>query len=516
MARQQDSAGRRGRGRARRLATDRPARNVDYRRLINPFPPMTVFSDDQVAAMHHTALRLLEEVGMRVLLERARTIYRQAGATVDNESLMVRLDRGLVEQALASTPARITARAGAPECDVEFGGSAVNFTGVGGAPHATDTDRGKRPGTLDDYRNMIRLCQHYDVIHLLAACPEAQDIEPQFRHLEVTRVQLVESNKFPTVYSRGCPQVRDCFELVKRARGLDDKAFRQSVWCKTVINTNSPLTLDIPMANGIIDFAEMGQLSVITPFCLAGAMAPVTVAGALTLQHAEALAAIVLGQAITPGAPMMYGSFCSNVDMKSGSPAFGTPEHVKSLLGAGQLARHIGLAWRSAAGTAANCVDAQATYESQASLWGCIMSGSDMVMHAAGWLEGGLSASFEKFIVDVEMLQGFAELFHPVPAAEDDFAFEAIAHVGPGGHFFASPHTMERYETAFYAPTLSEWRNFGQWTEAGAPTATERANTIWKEVIAGFEAPALAPDRREAIDDYVERRRREGGAPPES
>ncbi len=514
MARGSGRTGRRGR---RTEVTQRPSRVVDYRNLVNPFPPMQVFSDDEVANIHQTALKVMEELGIRVLLPRARRIFSEAGATVDDDSFMVRIDRGLVAKALASAPDSFTVLGGSLDRAVVMGGANVAFTGVGGAPHAMDIDDGKRPGTLEDYRTMVRLCQSYDVIHMLAVSPEAQDVETRFRHLEVMRVQLLESDKFPSIYSRGSPQVRDCFEMIKLARGLeDDAALRRDIWCKTIINTNSPLALDIPMANGIIDFAEMGQLLVITPFCLSGAMAPVTISGALTLQHAEALTAIVLGQVVNPGAPMMYGSFCSNVNMKSGAPAFGTPEHVKSLLGSGQLARHVGLTWRSGAGTASNCVDAQATYETQASLWGAIMSGSDMVVHAAGWLESGLSASFEKFILDVELLQGFAELFQPLPASDDDLGFSAIADVGPGGHFFSTPHTMSRYQTAFYEPLLSDWQNYGQWTEAGGQSATERANTIWKQVIADFEPPALDIARREALDDFVARRIREGGAPPES
>ena len=518
MADDRDRSRRRGR-RKNRLALDesRPVRVTEYRRLVNPFPPMRVFSDDAVAHIHETALRMLEELGMRVLLPRARMIYRAAGATVDDDSLMVRIGRDLVAQALETTPRQVTAVAGAPERDLVFGGANIAFGAVGGAPHAMDLDKGKRPGTLEDFRVMTRLCQSYDVIHFLGGSPEAQDIATPLRHLEVTRVQLIESDKFPTIYSRGSPQVRDCFDLIKLARGLDDDdALRRKVYCKTVINTNSPLVLDIPMANGIIDFAEMAQLTVITPFCLSGAMAPITTAGALALQHAEALAAITLGQIVNPGAPMLYGSFSSNVDMKSGSPAFGTPEHVKALFGAGQLARHIEMPWRSGAGTASNAVDAQATYETQASLWGAIMAGSDMVLHAAGWMEGGLSASFEKLVVDVEMLQGFAELFLPVPATEDDIGFDAIAEVGPGGHFFSTEHTMSRYRTAFYEPLLSDWRNFGQWSEDGARTATERANAIWKRTLSEFEPPHLDIARREAIDTQVERRIREGGAPPES
>jgi trimethylamine--corrinoid protein Co-methyltransferase len=245
-------------------------------------------------------------------------------------------------------------------------------------------------------------------------------------------------------------------------------------------------------------------------------MAPVTVAGALTLAHAEALAGIVLGQVVRPGSPVVYGSFTSNVDMKSGSPAFGTPEYVKSSIGAGQLARHIGLPWRSSNATASNTPDAQAAYESQMSLWGALMGGCNFLLHAAGWLESGLTTSYEKFMLDIEMLQMFAEIFQPLGASSDDFAVEAIAEVGPGGHFFGCAHTMARYRTAFYTPLVSDWRNFGQWTEAGSHTATERASTLWQDTLRNYVAPARDPAIVEAVDDYVARRIAAGGAPPVS
>jgi trimethylamine--corrinoid protein Co-methyltransferase len=304
--------------------------------------------------------------------------------------------------------------------------------------------------------------------------------------------------------------------MLRLARGIDEAAFQAQPYCYTVINTNSPRQLDVPMCQGIIDFAEAGQISVITPFTLAGAMAPVTVAGALTLQHAEALAGITLSQITRPGAPVVYGSFTSNVDMKSGAPAFGTPEFVKAAFGAGQMARHIGLPWRGSAATASNAPDAQATYEFLNSAWGSILGGVNMMLHSAGWLEGGLTASLEKFILDIEMLQIFAEIFQPVSTEAADIGFEAIAEVEPGGHFFGAQHTMSRYQSAFYAPLVSDWRNFGSWTEDGAKTATQRANGIWKKVLAEFSPPPLDPGITEALADYVQRRRGEGGAPPVS
>jgi trimethylamine--corrinoid protein Co-methyltransferase len=491
-------------------------RRTDYRHLINPLMRGRSFSDDHVAEIHRTALRVLQELGIRVLHEGARERFRQAGATVDADSLMVRLDRGLVEQALATAPRIFTIAGASPDRDVTLGGDHVAFVGVGGPPHITDLDQGKRPGTLVDTQNFFRLCQHFDVIHLQSPSVEPQDVPVQFRHLLVTQSQLTLSDKPPFVFARGAPQTADCFTMLRLARGVDEDAFQARPYCYTVINTNSPRQLDIPMCQGIIDFAAAGQVSVITPFTLAGAMAPVTIAGALTLQHAEALAGITLSQITRPGAPVVYGSFTSNVDMKSGAPAFGTPEFVKAAFGAGQLARHIGLPWRGSAATAANAPDAQATYEFLNSAWGSILGGVNMMIHSAGWLEGGLSASLEKFILDIEMLQIFAEIFQPLSATPEDIGFEAIAEIEPGGHFFGAQHTMSRYQSAFYAPLVSDWRNFGAWTEDGAKTATQRANGIWKKTLAAFTPPALDAAVADALETYVQRRRGEGGAPPES
>ena len=253
---------------------------------------------------------------------------------------------------------------------------------------------------------------------------------------------------------------------------------------------------------------------IVTPFTLAGAMAPVTIAGALTLAHAEALFGITLSQLVRRGAPVVYGSFTSNVDMKSGSPAFGTPEYTKAAFGAGQLARHIRVPWRCSSATAANAPDAQAAYESEMSLWGALLGGCHFILHAAGWLEGGLTASLEKFILDVEMLQMFAEVFQPVAVSPEEIGLEAVAEAGPGGHFFATAHTMQRYRDAFYAPLVSDWRNYGAWSDDGAKTATERASTLWRATLESFEPPPLDPAVREALSEFVERRRAEGGAPP--
>jgi trimethylamine--corrinoid protein Co-methyltransferase len=243
-------------------------------------------------------------------------------------------------------------------------------------------------------------------------------------------------------------------------------------------------------------------------------MAPATLAGALTQQNAEALAGMILAQIANPGCPVVYGGFTSNVDMKTGAPAFGTPEYTKAAHATGQLARRYGVPFRSSSTNASNAVDAQAAYESEMSLWGAVMGHANLVNHSAGWLEGGLVASFEKLVIDAEMLQMIAEYLEPITVDEDSLALDAIREVQPGGHYFGATHTLSRYETAFYAPIVSDWRNFETWQETGSLTATQRANAIWKELLEGYEQPAIDPATDEALKAYVARRKEELVADP--
>ena len=302
--------------------------------------------------------------------------------------------------------------------------------------------------------------------------------------------------------------------MVRIMRGINEEEFRNQPWSTTVVNTNSPRQLDNPMAQGIIDFAEGGQICMVTPFCLLGAMAPVSVAGALSLQHAEALAGITLSQLSRAGAPVLYGNFASNVDMKSGSPTFGTPEHIKATLGSGQLARHIGLPWRSSAGCGANTTDAQAAHETELSAWAAVMAGATAIMHSAGWLEGGITFGYEKMITDLEMLQTFAELCTGTPVDEAEMAFDAITEVQPGGHFFAAEHTMARYRDAFYEPLVADRSNYGQWVEGGSLTADQRATGVWQGLLESFEMPERDPAMLEELEAYINKRSADGGAPP--
>ncbi|MFN0113504.1 MAG: trimethylamine methyltransferase family protein [Paracoccaceae bacterium] len=493
-----------------------PGRTVDYRHLRNPFPPVRIFSDDRIAAIHEAALRVLEDLGIRVLLPDARAIFRAAGALVDEDTQMVRIGRGIVAAALAAAPGSMTLKGAEPGRDVFLGPDSLTFQPGAGCPHAADRERGRRLGTEADFRELVRLTQAFDVLHMVPPLIEPQDVPPHLRHYATMDAAVRLSDKVPFVYARGTPQVRDSFEMMRLARGLSEAAFAADPWCYTVINTNSPRQIDIPMAQGIIDFARAGQMSVITPFTLMGAMAPITVAGAVTLSHAEALAAITLGQLARPGAPMLYGTFTSNVDMKSGAPALGTPEQVKATLAAGQLARLIGLPWRCATGSAGAVSDVQAAHETQFALWGCLLAGANLVIHAAGWLESGLTLSYEKLITDLEVLQMMAELCAATPAGADEIGFEAIAEVAPGGHFFATGQTMARYQTAFYEPLVADWSNFGTWEERGGRDANQRATDVWKRILAAEPRAYGDPDGVAAMAEFAARRAAEGGAAPVS
>lgn len=491
-------------------------RQMAWRQPRIPFPPVELVSKDELESIHAASLTVLEEIGMDVLLPEAREIFRAAGAEVEPGGQRVRADRGLILDAVAKAPARFTLHARNPAHDLEVGGPAMIFSQVASPPNCSDLERGRRPGNRADFRDFLRLAQHFNIIHLIGGYPvEPIDLHPDIRHLEALRDVYTLTDKVTHSYSLGWGRIRDGIEMARIARGVPREQLEREPSLVTVINTSSPLRLDAPMAAGIIEMAKAGQGVILTPFTLAGAMAPVTVAGALAEQNAEALLGIALTQLVRPGAPVVYGGFTSNVDMRSGAPAFGTPEYMKAVLVGGQLARRYRLPYRTSNVNAANAVDGQAMYESVLSLWAVVMGGGNLVKHAAGWLEGGLVASFEKFVIDVDTLQMVAAFLEPLAVDEASLGLDAMREVGPGGHFFGCAHTQERYRTAFYAPLVSDWRNHESWKEAGAPDAARHAHRICKEALAAYEPPPMDPAVREEMDAFVARRIAEGGAPNE-
>ncbi|MGE0845874.1 MAG: trimethylamine methyltransferase family protein [Flavobacteriaceae bacterium] len=500
-------------------AANRAERGHGFRQMpwglpVNSDHPTEPLDADGVEAIHNGAMRILEEIGIEFLNPESKAILREAGCDVDASSDRVRMDRGFVMEQVAKAPAQFDITPRNPGRRITIGGNHMVFVNVSSPPNYMNLDEGRQVGNRKAFQDFMKLTQSFNCIHVAGGYPvEPVDIHASVRHLDCLFDKLTLTDKVCHAYSLGRERVEDVMEMVRIAGGLTDAEFDAAPRMYTNINSSSPLKHDFPMLDGAMRLARRGQPVIVTPFTLAGAMAPVTLAGAVAQSVAEALAAIALLQYITPGLPVAYGSFTSNVDMKSGAPAFGTPEYMRATQMSGQMARHYGLPLRASNACASNAPDAQAAWESAFSLWACVSSGTNFVYHAAGWLEGGLIASYEKFVLDCETIQQMIHYMRPVSVTEDDVAVEAIREVGPHGHFFGTPHTQERYETAFYSPFVSDWRNFESWTLAGAEEAPQRANRIWKQLLAEFEPPPMDPAIREELADFVERRKREGGAP---
>ena len=477
------------------------------------YAPTEVVSADELEMIHQASLEILERIGMDVLNPEARDLFVAAGAMIDGER--VRVGRDIIAEAMKSAPAEFTLHATNPAHSLHVGGNWVAFGSVASAPNVFDRDSGRRIGNRLDYQNLIKLGQMLNTVHFFGGYPvEPIDLHASIRHLDATYDALTLADKPIHVYSLGAQRNQDVIEMVRIARGIDHETLEREPSLFTIINTSSPLRLDLPMATGILEMSSRNQVVCVTPFTLAGAMAPVTVAGAVAQQNAEALLGMALTQLVRPGAPVIYGGFTSNVDMQSGAPAFGTPEFMKAAMVGGQLARRYSVPYRSSNVCAANALDAQSAYESVFSLWGALMGGVNLLMHGAGWMEGGLHASYEKMMLDAELL-GMLECFLEPPVVNQaELGLDAIADVGPGGHFFGTQHTQDRFRTAFHHPMLSDWRNWETWVEAGSPTTYDRANKMWKAMLAAYERPTTLDDTRHAeLQDFVDRRHAEGGVP---
>ena len=503
----------RQRRRERLSRTQAPIPQLPRRRVRNPYPPMQMLSEDQVEAIHDASMHILENFGIEVMSPRALSLFEQAGAKVDHANQTVWLDRGLVAETIATAPSRYTLTPRNSANTVDLGGDALNFTLVAGPPNVHDMERGRRAGNLADYRDFIRLAQHFNAITMIGnqVCAPVE-LPANNRHLDTYFANLTLSDKSFHASAIGRGRALDAVEMMAIARGLSLEEMRDDPGVTTIISVNSPRRFDDMMADGLMAMAEHGQSVAVTPFTLMGAMSPVTLAGALAQQNAEALFGVVLTQLVRPGAPVMYGAFTSNVDMKSGAPAFGTPENTKANIASGQLARRYKLPYRTTPGSASNAADAQGAWETMMALWGAVLGHGNLIYHAAGWQEGGLTASFEKFIIDVEMIQHMMEFLTPIAVDEGELALDALGRVPTGGHFFGDAHTLERYSTAFYQPMLSNWQNYEAWAEAGSLDATARATRLWKKALEEYEQPAMEPDRLEALEAHVARRKEEIGS----
>ena len=509
------------RGAKKRTRTERASarhsklviQQLPWTKLSNHYPPLEPLSVEQLEEIHLGSLKILEESGIEVLSRRVRESFRLAGAHVDEATRIVRADRELVLGLVERAPTTFLLVPRNPDRQIEIGGNQIHFGMVSGPPNVHDCIYGRRPGSFADYERLLKLGQIFNVIHFFGNQTVAPiDLPANTRHLDTYRANLVLCDKVFSAVPIGRSRVRDAVEMVARARALSLDDLRTSPSIFGNININSPRRLDEQMSEGALALAEFGQAVIVTPFTLMGAMTPVTLAAGLVQQNAEALFGVAMVQLFFAGSPVVYGGFTSNVDMRSGAPAFGTPENAKANLAGGQLARYYGLPYRSSGCNSSNVTDAQAVYETQMSISSAMLGHGNLIYHAAGWLEGGLVASFEKVVIDVEILQHLACLFSQIQVNDGELALDAIQRVAPGGHFFGDPHTMSRYKTAFYAPMLSDWQNYESWQESGGKDATQRATDLWQSVISSFESPPLDSARLESIDEYVEIRKREIGS----
>ncbi|MBT8415131.1 MAG: trimethylamine methyltransferase family protein [Boseongicola sp.] len=500
-------------GNARRSSSD-VISQAPWTLPVNTDRPTEPLDAEGVEAIHNGAMRILEEIGIDFLNEEALALFKEIGVKVNGSN--VRMDREWVMEMVAKAPSEFTITPRNLDRQLTIGGRNIVFGNVSSPPNYFDLETGKVPGTRKQCQDLLKLTQYFNCIHFAGGYPvEPVDVHARDRHLDVVYDKLTLTDKVMHAYALGRERVEDVVEMVKIAGGLSEEEFCSRPHMYTNINSTSPLKHDHPMIDGCLRLVRRGQAVIVTPFTLAGAMAPVTMSGAVAQSIAEALAAIALFQWVKPGCPCVLGTFTSNVDMKSGAPAFGTPEYMRATQMTGQMARFYGLPLRSSGSCAANVPDGQAMWETTASLWAAVQSGTNTVYHAAGWLEGGLIASPEKFVMDCEVLSQITRYFDPriTATTPDDIAVDAIGEVGGEGHFFGIQHTQDRYETAFYQPFLSDWRNYEGWEIAGGVWTAERAHHLFKEIVNSFEAPPIDIAVRDQLADFVARRKAEGGAP---
>ena len=437
---------------------------------------------------------------------------KRAGCKISEQN--VKMDREFVMEMISFAPETFEITPRNHEHKVPLGGKNIAFLNVSSPPNIWDLENGKRPGDFESFKELVKLTQYFNCIHGCAGYPvEPIDIHPSVRHLDCLFEKLTLTDKVVHAYSLGKDRVEDVMEMVRIAGNLSEAEFNSKAHMYTNINSVSPLKHDFPMLEGAMIHARRNQAVVVTPFTLAGAMAPVTMSGAVTLSIAEGLAALVLLQVVNPGCPVMIGTFTSNVDMKTGAPAFGTPEYMRATQMTGQMARYYKIPMRSSGVCTSNVPDGQAMWETSNSLWSAVHSGTNLVYHAAGWLEGGLIASPEKLVMDCEIIQMIQRYCDEdlIKTKDEDIAIEAIKTVGPNGHYFGVEHTQERYETAFYSPIASDWSNYEAWDLNGATWTAQRAHKIYKDILAEFTPPPMNTDTKDELLEFVLKRKEQGG-----
>jgi trimethylamine--corrinoid protein Co-methyltransferase len=474
----------------------------------NSMPRYEVLSQDAMATLDKGWRRLMTEIGVEFMDDRALELFRKAGQRVEDRTVF--LDPDFVLEQVAKAPSEFDVQARNPAHNVHIGGDSMAFGAVYGPPFVRQGDV-RRDATMEDFRSFTRLAQSFDALDSAGGviC-EPNDTPLDSRHLDMTYALQTLTDK---VYMGNVVSGVNAATLAMTSILFGSReAIEETPATISLINCNSPLRWDDRMLEAQFEYSGAGQPVVLTPFILMGAMSPVTIPAALVQQIVEALSGIALSQLIRPGTPVIFGSFLSNIDMQSGSPTFGTPESGIGLLCTGQIARHFGLPFRTGGGlTSSQVADAQAGYEALMTLMPTFLAGANWVMHSAGWLEGGLVAGYEKFIVDIELLQMLRHEFTPMEIDEASMAFGAHEEVGHGGHFLGAMHTMERFRTCFYRPLLSSSDNYERWMRNGAKDTNARATETYRKTLEEYEQPPLDDAVREELEEYVVRRRRELG-----
>ncbi len=478
--------------------------------FVNSMPRYEILSEEAMDVIDRGWRRLVSEIGIEFLLPEAVDVLVNAGQTLEDEN-RIRFDPEFILEQVAKAPREFELQARNPARTAHIGGDHMVFAPVYGPPFIREGDT-RRDAKMADFENLVKLSQAFDQLDSPGGtiC-EPEDRPLDSRHLDmVFALQTLSDKPYMGSVTSG-PNAADTIRMGEILFGGREAIERAPVSI-SLINVNSPLRYDDRMLAAMLEYVKAAQAVVISPFLLMGAMSPVSLPATLVQQVAEALAGIALAQTIRPGAPVVFGSFLSNTDMQSGSPSFGTPESGLGVLCTGQIARRFGLPWRGGGGlNASQTVDAQAAYESLMTLLPTFLAGTNFVMHAAGWLEGGLVSCYEKFIVDVELLRELRHEFTALEIDEASLAFDAHTEVGPGGHFLGAAHTLERFRECFYRPLLSSTENFDRWSKRGARDATARASEIWRRTIEDYEQPPLDDAVRAELEEFVVRRRAELG-----
>jgi trimethylamine--corrinoid protein Co-methyltransferase len=475
--------------------------------ITRQIPTYELLSEEGLVLLEEHAERILEEIGFEIRGDgEAIALFKAAGADADGWRL--RFPRGLVRSIVqASAPREFVQHARNPARSVRIGGNAMVFSPAYGSPFVTDLDRGRRYGTLEDFENFVKLAYLTPWLHHSGGTVcEPVDVPVNKRHLDMVATHMRLSDKAFMGSVTTAPRAADSIEMCRVLFGADFVDANCVILGN--VNVNSPLVLDGEASRVIRTYSAANQAPVCVPFILGGAMGPVTTAAGLAQCFAEAMVCVALGQLERPGSPAILGNFLSSMSLKSGAPTFGTPEPALAYFAIGQLARRLGVPLRCGGNLCASKIpDAQAAYESANSMWPAVLCGANFILHAAGWAEGALAMSYEKFVIDAEQCGAFHVLARGMALDDNAFGMDAFHEVGPGKHFLGSAHTMRNYETAFYDFELSDNNSFEQWSDEGSLDIVQRANRRWKALLADYKAPPIDPAVDEALSDFVTRRK---------